>query len=201
MQPLSKDLRERIVQAVNHNEDPRRALARRFQVNVSFIRQTGSLEPGPHGGGKQSTLDRDGLEKLRGLVEEQPDATLEELRQRMDVGGSITIVWRGLQKLGITCEKKTRHADEQDRPDVRQERRSFRRRVKSIEPTRLVVADETGVTTAMTPIYARAPRGERAVDSAPASWESVTVISAVSPDGARAPLAFPGATNVEAFQS
>ena len=65
--------------------------------------------------------------------------------------------------------------------------------MKAIEPQRLVFIDETGVTTAMTPAYARAPRGERAVDSAPASWESVTVTAAIGLEGVRAPLIFPGA--------
>ena len=53
----------------------------------------------------------------------------------------------------------------------------------------------------MTPTYARAPRGERAVDSAPASWDSITVVAAMALDGVRAPLAFPGATNEAAFQT
>jgi transposase len=73
--------------------------------------------------------------------------------------------------------------------------------VKRIEPKRLVVVDETGVTTAMTPASAGAPRGERAVGSAPGSWETVTVIAALGRDGVRAPLAFPGSTDTAAFPS
>ncbi len=208
MKPLSQDLRVRIVAAVDNQEGSRREIARRFQVDVSCItrllqlrRQTGSLEPRPRGGGRQPTLDQNGLERLRGLVQERPDATLEQMRQQLKVDGSIMIVWRGLQKLGITRKKKTQHADERDRPDVQKKRRSFRRKVKLIEPRRLVFVDETGVTTAMTPTYGRAPRGERVVDSAPASWESVTVIVAMGLEGVRAPLAFTGATNEAAFQS
>jgi hypothetical protein len=53
----------------------------------------------------------------------------------------------------------------------------------------------------MTPAYAWAPCGERAVGSAPASWETVTVIAALGLDGVRAPLAFPGSTDTAAFQS
>jgi hypothetical protein len=75
--------------------------------------------------------------------------------------------------------KKSLHASERDRPAVQKKRCSFRRKVNKIEPKRLVFVDETGVTTAMTPAYARAPRGARAVDSAPASWETVTVIAAL----------------------
>ena len=72
------------------------------------------------------------------------------------------IVWRAGRSLGITRKKKTKHAAEQDRPDVQQKRRAFREEIRPIEPERLVFVDETGVTTAMTPTYGRAPRaGER----------------------------------------
>jgi transposase len=208
MKPLSQDLRERIIAAVDNREGSRRDIARRFQVDVSGItrllqlrRQTGSLDPRPPGGGKRPTLDHDGLERLRVPVPERPDAPLQAMRQHLNLSGSILIVWRGLRELDITRKKKTRPADERDRPDVQKKRRAFRRKVQSIEPGRLVVVDETGVTTAMTPAYARADRGERAVDSAPASWESIPLIAAVGRDGVRAPLACPGATNESAFQS
>jgi transposase len=109
------------------------------------------------------------------------------------------IIWRALKKLGITRKKKSKHADERDRPDVQRKRKSFRKKAKTIERKRFVFVDETGVTTAMTPTYGRAPCGERVVSSAPASWESVTVIAAVGLDGVRAPLALPGSSNAATF--
>jgi len=208
MRPLSNDLRERILDAVDHREGSRRQLAARFKVNVSTItrllhlrRQTGSSEPRPHGGGVAPTLDQDALDRLRDLVKEDPDATLEMLKQRLGVSGSLMIVWRALQKLGLPLKKKSPHASERDSPEVRAKRREFRRQVGPIEPGRLVFVDETGVTTAMTPAYGRAPRGERVEASVPASWESVTVIAAMGLDGVRAPLAFPGSVNAATFQA
>jgi hypothetical protein len=73
----------------------------------------------------------------------------------LGITGSIMIISRGLQKLDITRKKKSPHATEQDRPEVQKARRSFRRKVKLIEPKRLVFVDETGVTTAITPAYSR----------------------------------------------
>lgn len=208
MKPLSNDLRQRILAAVDNREGSRRQLAARFSVNVSTItrllqlrRQTGSSQPRPHGGGIAPTLDHDALERLRGLVEQTPDATLEALRQGMGVSGSVLIICRALQKLDLPLKKKSRHAAERDTPEVQKKRRSFRRKIVPIEPGRLVFVDETGVTTAMTPAYGRAPRGERVEDSAPASWESVTVIAALGRDGVRAPLALPGAVNAATFQT
>jgi transposase len=135
------------------------------------------------------------------LIREQPDATLKQLKERGGFTCSLKTWWFAVHRLDLTFKKKSLHASERDRPDVQTKRRSFRRKVKKIEPKRLVLVDETGVTTAMTPTHARAPRGERAVDSTPGAWESVTVISALCLDGVRAPLAFPGATDTTAFQT
>src|ERR1700712_139288 len=107
MQPLSNDLRKRILDAVDNREGSRRELAARFKVNTSTItrllqlrRQTGSFEPRPHGGGVKPTLDHDALERLRELVEETPDATLATLKQRLGVSGSRVILCRAPQKAG-----------------------------------------------------------------------------------------------------
>jgi transposase len=208
MGPYSKDLRERVAAAVDHGEGSQREIARRFRVSLTFVfrllrrrRDAGTLDPKPHGGGPTPTLGPDEQQRLHQLIREQPDATLEQLRQLGGFTCSLTTLWRALRRRDLTRKKKTLHADERDRPDVQTKRRSFRRKVKKIEPQRLVFVDETGVTTAMTPAYAWAPRGERAYASAPGSWESVTLTAALGLDGVRAPLVFPGSTNAATFQT
>ena len=206
MRPLSNDLRQRILAAVDNPEGSRRQIAKRFVVDVSTItrllqlrRQTGSIAPRPHAGGTTPRLDQEALRRLRQLVEDDPDATLGQLQQRLGVGGSLLIVWRGLKALGLTRTKQTQHADERDRPDVPLRRESFREVIEPIDPERLIFVDETGVTTAMTPTYGRAPRGERVIDSAPGSRESVTVNAALRRDGVEAPLAIPGSSHGATF--
>jgi len=208
MRPSSMDLRERVVAAVDEGEGPQREIARLFRVSLSFVsrllqrrRQKGTLAPEPHGGGPTPVLSPDDQRLLQDMIREHNDDTLDQLRQRCGFDCSLTTIWRTLRRRGLTFKKKTQHADERDRPDVRQKRRSFRRRVKRVEPKGLVFVDETGVTTAMTRAYGWAPRGERAVGSAPGSWESLTVIAALGRDGVRAPLVFPGATDAAAFES
>jgi transposase len=208
MRPYSNDLRERVAAAVDHAEGSLRQIARRFRVSLSFVvrllqrrRHADTLDPLPHGGGPTPVLGPDDRQRLAELIREQPDATLEQLRQRGGFRCSLTTLWRAVCDLDLTFKKKTLHADERDRPDVQTKRRSFRRKVKEIEPERLVFVDETGVTTAMTPTHARAPRGERAYASAPGSWESVTGTAALALDGVRAPLAFPGATDATTFET
>lgn len=206
MRPLSNDLRVRILEAVDSKEGSRREIAVRFKVNTATItkllrlrRETGSIEPRPHAGGVTPALDDDALQRLRELVRETPDATLESLRQQMGITGSRMIICRALQKLGLLLKKKSPHAPERDTPEVQEQRREFAEDVEPVEPQRLVFVDETGVTTAMTPAYGRAPKGERVESSAPASWESVTVIAALGADGVRAPLAIEGAVNAATF--
>jgi transposase len=113
----------------------------------------------------------------------------------------LKTLWLALRHRRLTRKKKSLHASERDRPDVQKKRRSFRRKVLKIEPKRLIFVDETGITTAMTPAYAWAERGARAVDATPASWETVTLIAALGLDGVCAPFAFPGATDTAAFQT
>jgi transposase len=208
MRPYSLDLRERIAAAIDDHEGSIREIARIFRVSTSFIvrllqrrRATGTLDAEPHGGGTPPALGADDLERLAELVRKQPDATLKQLKELGGFTCSLKTLWFALDGLGLTRKKKSLHADQRDRPDVQKKRRSFRRKVNQIEPKCLVFVDETGVTTAMTPTHARSPRGERAFGSAPASWESVTVIAALGQDGVRAPLAFPGATDTATFQT
>jgi transposase len=208
MRPYSNDLRERIAAAVDNGEGSQRDIAQLFRVSLSFIvrliqrrRAAGTLEPKPHGGGPPPALGPEDRERLAQLIREQPDATLAQLKQRGGFTCSLKTIYLALRQQGLTRKKKSQHASERDRPDVQSKRRSFRRKVKQIEPERLVFVDETGVNTAMTPTYAWSPCGERAVDSAPGSWESVTVIAALGLDGVRAPFVFPGATNAPTFQA
>ena len=74
MRPLSNDLRQRILDAVDNHEGTQRELAERFAVNPSTIvrllqlrRRTGSAAPRPHGGGKSPALDADGLSTIEAL--------------------------------------------------------------------------------------------------------------------------------------
>src|SRR3954452_4773653 len=145
MLPLSNDLRKRILDAVDNREGSRRKLAARFKVNTSTItkllrlrRQTGSYEPRPHGGGGAPTLDGDALERLRSLVEQTPDATLEALRREMGVSGSRMIICRALQKLGLPLQKKSPHAPERDTREAQEEVGDFPEDVEPIEPRRFV---------------------------------------------------------------
>jgi transposase len=206
MGPYSIDLRERVAAAIDQGQSQRQ-VARRFGVSLSFVtrliqrrREAGTLAPKPHGGGRRRALDFLQRFRLATLISEQPDATLNELKQRGGFSCTLTTLWRTIQRLRLTFKKKSLHASERHDPRVQAKRRRYRAKVGRIEPKRLVFVDETGVNTSMTRSHARAPRGERAVGAVPTSWSSTTVIAAVGLDGVKAPLVFPGATDTTAFQ-
>ncbi|HMB04755.1 MAG TPA: IS630 family transposase [Isosphaeraceae bacterium] len=208
MKPYSMDLRQRIAAAIDHGEGSFREIARRFRVSLSFIarllhrrRQAGTLEPKPHGGGHPPALDHEGEERLRERVRQHPDATLNELRQRLGVACSRSALARALERRELTRKKKTLHAEERNRPENQAKRQAFRATIATIDPHRLVFVDETGTNTAMARAYGRAPRGERVVGTVPGQWTTVTLISALRLSGVVAPLAFEGATDTPAFQT
>jgi len=208
MRPYSQDLRQRILDTVAAGEGSSRQISQRFLVNVSTIvrllnqyRQTGSAAPKPHAGGRRSALGPDDIERLRELIREQPDATLEELRDRLRVGCSHAAVSRALKKLGITRKKKVLHASGRDSPKVRRKRQAFRKKFAGIDPEHLVFVDETGTNTAMTRTHGRAPEGERVQGAVPGFWTTLTLIRGLRLSGVTAPLVFQGATNTATFET
>ena len=208
MAPLSNDLRERIVAAVEAGEHSLQELADLFSAHLSTIvrllqryRTTGSVQPKPHGGGMPPKLDAQAVARLLELVRQQPDATLAELRERLGIPCSVMAIFRALKRNRISRKKKTRHADERDTPRVQEQRSTFCQKMATVGAEHLVFVDETGATTAMGREYGRAPVGERVQATAPGAWKNVTLISALRSSGVVASLAFPGATDRPAFET
>jgi transposase len=208
MTPYSQDLRQRVLDTVRRGEGSLRQIARRFLVSVSFVtrllrthRDTGALEPKPHGGGNPAVLTPEDLERLRELIRQQPDATFQECRQRLGVSCSLMTISRALSRLGLPRKKKVPRAREQDRPDVQEQRQGFREGLAGVDPRRLVFVDECGANTAMTRTYGRAPVGQRVYTNTPGHWESITLTCGLRLSGVTAALAFPGATNASVFET
>ena len=116
MAAYSLDLRERIVDAVERGLGTRSEVASMFGVHESFVykllrqkRQRGDLAPLPHGGGAEAKLNEDQLLLLADIVAKSPDATLEQLRERIRkqarVEVSIPTIWRALDGLGLSRKK------------------------------------------------------------------------------------------------
>jgi transposase len=74
--------------------------------------------------------------------------------------------------------------------------------VRVIDPRRLVFVDECSTNIALTRLYARAPKGERAFGQAPRNWgKNVTLICSLSAEGIGAAMSVEGATDGVAFET
>ena len=111
MEAYSMDLRERVIRAYDHKAGTQEQVARLFGGSVPWIkkllrrrRETGSIAPKAHGGGWTAKFSGAKLEELKTLVEQDRDATLQELVERSGVDGSIMAVHRALERLG--CRRK-----------------------------------------------------------------------------------------------
>ena len=112
MKAYSIDLRERVVAACDARDGTREQVAARFAVSVSWVRKllrqrrdTGSIAPRPHGGGRAPAFDAAAAARLREAVRADDDATLEELGRAAGVACSASAVYRALDRLGITRKK------------------------------------------------------------------------------------------------
>ena len=115
MRPYSQDLRDRIIQALEAGNASQPAIAERFCVSLSFVeklwqrfRRSGSSAAQPHAGGRRRALTEH-TTLLRREVEHQPDATLEELRERIVAAQgpqvSTATICRELQRLKLPVKK------------------------------------------------------------------------------------------------
>ena len=113
--PLSNDIRERLVSAVEGGLS-RRSAAERFGVAASTAikwvdqwRRTGDVGPRPQGGDHRSHRIEAHGEEIMALVEEMPDITLGELVAHLDEAHGLSVapstVWRLLDRHGMTFKK------------------------------------------------------------------------------------------------
>jgi len=116
MRAYSVDLRQKVIDAHNQQEGSQRQLAKRFRVSLTFIenllkryRTDGTVEPRAHGGGRSAKLSPEQESVLATLVEEDNDAILvelcERLEQRVGVRISRATMGRIVQKLKLTRKK------------------------------------------------------------------------------------------------
>src|SRR5260370_7712993 len=94
----------------------------------------------------------------------------------------------------------TLRASEQDRPDIAQARKRWRRRQLGFDPARLVFIDESGAKTNMTRLRGRAPRGKRLYASAPQShWYTTSMICSMRWDVSTPCISTNAPTDTETF--
>jgi transposase len=112
MKAYSTDLRERVIADCDARDGTREQIAARFSVSIAWIRklvrqrrETGSIAPKPHGGGRAPAFDDEAARRLREAVRADNDATLAELAHAAGVSCCASAVYRALARLGVTRKK------------------------------------------------------------------------------------------------
>lgn len=116
MSPLSVDLRQRIIQAWQKEKARVPELAERFSVGTATVkrlirrfRETGSIEPRPHGGGQRPKIPAEKLPQVQRLLEANPDWSVDELAEAYNRQEGTTVsrstITRTIARLGFTRKK------------------------------------------------------------------------------------------------
>jgi len=108
MKAYSMDLRQRVIDACDAGMGTAK-VAMTFAVSPAWVRrlkqhrrERGDIVPRKGGGYRSHKIDR---QRLAELVEEQPDATLVELRDRLSVDCTPWAICRALRQLKLTYKK------------------------------------------------------------------------------------------------
>ena len=115
----SLDLRILAVEAYNNGEGTLSEVAEQFKIQrrtLSLLlrrdRETGTLEPSKIRGRPARRVDDAGRDRIRLLVQVQPDATLDELTDSYNAGStpesriSRQTLGREVRRLGLTRKKR-----------------------------------------------------------------------------------------------
>jgi transposase len=105
-----------------------------------------------------------------------------------------------LRQARLYVQKKTAHASEQQRADVKAARTAWFEGQLDLDPEKLVFIDETGASTKMARLRGRAPKGERCRASIPhGHWKTTTFTGALRLDGLGASMILDGPMHGIAF--
>jgi hypothetical protein len=99
---------------------------------------------------------------------------------------------------GLDAQKKTVGASERDGAT----RAAWGEQARHLESRHLVFVDECSSNIALTPLYARAPRGQRAVGQVPRNYgANTTLMASLSLQGMGEALVWQGATDAPSFEA
>jgi transposase len=111
--PISLDLRERIVAAYDEKAGTREEIAKRFKVSLGMVKKllaqrarTGDLGQRYRYCGRKARLEPEHGRQMRALVAQEPDLTLEEIKQRLGLEYTVAAIHWVLTRMGLTYKKR-----------------------------------------------------------------------------------------------
>ena len=119
---LHNEARNLLVEAYEKTHDAK-GIALAYGVSVPTVyrlaeqkAKTGSVDLRVSKRGRKRVLGQDALEKIAKTIDAQPDITLAEIVEKLELPVGIETVRRAIQAMGYRRKKKMIHASEQERP-------------------------------------------------------------------------------------
>ena len=119
---LHNETRNLLVEAYEKTHDAK-GIAVAYGVSVPTVyrlaeqkAKTGSVDLRVSERGRKRVLGQDALEKIAKTIDAQPDITLAEIVEKLELPVGIETVRRAIQAMGYRRKKKMIHASEQERP-------------------------------------------------------------------------------------
>lgn len=108
----SADFRQLVIDAYRKEHKKKAEIVRIFKISrtgldylIRLEKETGSIIPRKHGGGRPSVFTAKDIKKVKAQLKKNPDSTLSELNELVGNKGSLTSVFRMVQKLGYRLKK------------------------------------------------------------------------------------------------
>ena len=118
---LHNEARKLLIKAWNKTHNAKE-IAECFGVNTSTVyrlekrmRETGSVETRVSQRGRKSALSQTDLQNIDQMIRVQPDITIHEIHEGLQLPVSDETVRRAVVKMGYVYKKKSLHASEQER--------------------------------------------------------------------------------------
>jgi transposase len=112
MKTLSVDLRQRILNSYDEGLGSRQEIADRYRVSLGMVKKllvqrkkTGDIAARHGFSGRKPLFTRDHRRQLKGLIDQQPDITLEEMRQALEIKCSLPAIYYVLREMKLTYKK------------------------------------------------------------------------------------------------
>ena len=118
---LHNEARELLVKGYEKSGDAQ-AIALAYSVSERTVyrlaqqkRETGSVALRTSQRGRKPALTEEDKRNIRQCVDERPDITINEIREKLHLMASYSTVERAVQAMGYTLKKKSLYASERDR--------------------------------------------------------------------------------------
>ncbi len=113
MKTLSIDLRKRIIRSYDKKDGTRQDIAERYCVSLGMVKKliqqrknTGNIKARHSYSGRKPIIVEMHRNLLRQLIKDQPDITLDEMRNSLQLDCTIQAIHYVLVDMGLTYKKR-----------------------------------------------------------------------------------------------